>query len=150
MFPKNSRIFGSLIGLTFLAGAAAIPVLAQTTPTPSSPHQHTDFLKKLNLSPDQTQKIDTIRSNDKAQITQDKQALRQAEQQLQSLMAGTADDSQIKQQFSQVEALKQKLTEDKFSERLAIRDVLTPAQRQQLALLHPHREGTKHNAKPQQ
>jgi predicted methyltransferase len=47
-------------------------------------------LKDLNLKPEQIQQIKAIRSKFKNQMTQTKEAVRQAQQELQVLMADTA------------------------------------------------------------
>lgn len=91
------------------------------------------MLQELNLSPEQTQRIEAIQNQYRGQITQRKQAARQAQQELRDLLAGTASADQIRQKYRQVEALKQEVAQVRFDSMLAMREVLTPEQRRQFA-----------------
>lgn len=91
------------------------------------------LIQELNLTPDQTQRLQAIRDQDQDQISQRKQAARQARQELVDLMAGTASESQVREKYRQVEALKQQAEDARFDSLLAMREVLTPEQRRQFA-----------------
>lgn len=91
------------------------------------------LFQDLNLTPEQNQQIETIQNQDREQISQRRQALRQARQELVELMAGTASESQIREKYSQVAALQQQVSDLRFDSMLAMREVLTPEQRRQFA-----------------
>ena len=106
---------------------------AQNTEEQRRPNRHQAKFQELNLTPEQTQQIQTIESRYEDQMAQRKQAVRQAKQELVDLMAGTASESQVRQKYRQVEALKQQVADIRFDSMLAMREVLTPEQRRQFA-----------------
>lgn len=91
------------------------------------------WLERLNLTPDQKQRIQSIRQRYKDPLKQRRAALRQARQELRSLMAGNASQNQIQDKFRQVQSLQQQLAEVQFNSMSEIREILTPEQRQRLA-----------------
>lgn len=91
------------------------------------------WLKDLNLSPDQIQKIKQIRSQYQGRLTQERQAVQQAQQELRELMTGNASTEQVRHKFDQVQTLRQQLADTRMESMLAIRKVLNPEQRQKLA-----------------
>jgi len=96
------------------------------------PQRQENWLKELNLSPDQLQKIREIRKQYQGRLTEERQAVRQAQQELNQLMTSNAPTDQIRQKYDQVQALKQKLGDTRLESMLAIRDVLNAEQRQKL------------------
>lgn len=99
------------------------------------------LLSELNLSADQMNRIQQIRSRDRDQLNSDRDAARQAQQDLRTLMAGTASDDQIREKYSQVKALRTKIADAQFNSMLEIRDVLSPEQRQKFAQRMEQRRG---------
>jgi Spy/CpxP family protein refolding chaperone len=95
--------------------------------------QRGDIFRELNLSPEQTRQIQAIRDRYQGQLEQHKRAMRQEQQQLRSLMAGNASTEQIREQFRQLQAARQTLSEVQFNSFLEIRAVLTPQQRRKFA-----------------
>jgi Spy/CpxP family protein refolding chaperone len=91
------------------------------------------------LTPEQKAKIESIRAQSKDQSTRQREAFKQAQQELQTLMASNADSNQIRDKHNQVMAIKQQLETLQFESRLAMRDVLTPEQRAQLDQLMKQR-----------
>lgn len=106
--------------------------VAAQNPTPSPRQQpgKPGWLQNLNLTPQQMQQIKVIRTQSKDQISQKKQAIRQAQQELQALMAGTASQKQVRDKYNLLKTLKQQLADTQFNNTLAIREVLNPQQRQ--------------------
>ncbi len=122
---------GSAIVLTPpIAGLSS--VLSQSPPQ-SRRAEMRGWLKELNLSPEQIQQIKQIRSQYQGRLTQERQAVQQAQQELKTLMAGNASTEQIRQKFDQVQRLRQELAGTRMESMLAIRKVLNPEQRQKLA-----------------
>lgn len=95
-----------------------------------------NWLQELNLSKEQIQKIQQIRRQYQARLTQQRQAVKQAQQSLKDMMASeNASSEQIRQKFSQVQTLQQTLADTRMESMLAIRSVLNVEQRQKLTEL---------------
>lgn len=91
-----------------------------------------NWLRGLNLSPEQVQQIQEIRNQYQERLTTQQQAVRQTQQELKQLMASNASAEQIRQKFDQLQSLKQRLGETRMESMLAIRNVLNSEQRQKL------------------
>ncbi len=136
------RIFMISATMIALGGGIALakpsllsPQVVAQNPT-ASPHQQrgkSGWLQDLNLTPRQMQQIKTIRNQSKGQIAQKRQAARQAQQELQALMAGTGSQAQVRKKYNQLKTLKQQLADAQFNNTLAIREVLNAQQRQKFA-----------------
>jgi Spy/CpxP family protein refolding chaperone len=139
----------SLIAVTILSlGSAAV----LTNPNDLSAQAQPDFplaqrgdrnrlVQELNLSQDQVQRLEAIRQQYKDRITQQKQALSQAQQELRTLMAGTGSANDIRSKYNQVKGLRQQLADTRFESMLAMREVLNPQQRQRFVELMQNRRG---------
>lgn len=103
------------------------------------------LFQDLNLTPEQSQQIQAIQDQYQDQISQRRQAVRQARQELLELMASTAAESQIREKYRQVETLKQQVSDIRFDSMLAMRQVLTPEQRRQFAERMQNRHGNHNN-----
>ncbi|MGL5061764.1 MAG: Spy/CpxP family protein refolding chaperone, partial [Microcoleus sp.] len=94
----------------------------------------------LNLTADQKQRMQAIRDRYKDQISQRMQAVRQARQELTTMMSSaTANATQMRDKHRQVMALQQQLEEVRFESMMAMREVLTAEQRSRLAQLMQQR-----------
>lgn len=134
------------------APKALLPqMIAQTTEGKLHQAPHWDkIMQELNLTSEQTQKIQAIRTQYKDQIAQRHQAFLQAKRELKDLIIGTASEDQVREKHSQVEALEQQVREAKFDQMLAIRGVLTPEQRNQAAEIIQKRQADFRNRFRQQ
>jgi Spy/CpxP family protein refolding chaperone len=120
--------------------------IAQNTEEQSRPNRgKAQLFQELNLTPEQTQQIEAIQNQYQDQISQRRQAVRQARQELVELMASTASQNQIREKYRQVETLKQQVADIKFESMLAMREVLTPEQRRQFAERKQNRWGNYRN-----
>jgi Spy/CpxP family protein refolding chaperone len=130
------------LGSATAATAVSNPVEPQTIAQNQRPNRpggkQGGMFDRLNLSADQKQKMQAVRDRYKEQISQRMQAVRQARQELETMMAGTANASQII-------GLRQQLEEVQFESTLAMREVLTPEQRSQLAQMMQQRRQTAKN-----
>lgn len=99
------------------------------------------LFQSLDLTPAQIREIRAIQQRYQPQLTQRRQALRQAHQELNRLMAGETSDEQIRAKFQQVQQLRQQQAATHFESLLAMRSVLTPAQRRKFAELMQERQG---------
>jgi Spy/CpxP family protein refolding chaperone len=138
-FPILIVLMVSLAGAIapVFPGIAQIPAFSQRTVIGQSPRRvpllpMRGWLKDLNLSQEQLQKIREIRQQYQERFSQRRQAVSQAQQELKDLMAGNASAEQIRQKFSQVQTLQQQLADLRMESLLAIRAILTPEQRQKL------------------
>lgn len=143
----------ALLILTLGGATAAIavpnPLPAETIAQNQRPNRtggkEGGMFDKLNLSADQKQKMQAVRDRYKDQISQRMQAVRQARQELQTMMSGTATASQIRDKNTQISGLKKQLDDVRLESTLAMREILTPAQRTQLAELMKQRRETAKN-----
>ncbi len=91
------------------------------------------LMEDLNLSDQQQQQIQGIRDRYQPEINRLRDQMRQAHEQLRTLMTGSASESQISAQHDRVQQLHQQMGDLRFQSFMEIRNVLDPTQRQQLA-----------------
>ncbi|TAD74277.1 MAG: periplasmic heavy metal sensor [Oscillatoriales cyanobacterium] len=91
------------------------------------------MLRGLNLSAEQTQKLSQVREQFRNRMQQQRQSVETARQEMGRLMSGSASTDQLRQQHNRIQAEMQKMGDLRFESMLAMREILTPAQRQQLA-----------------
>lgn len=147
---RISAIAVLMLTLGSTAAAIAVPnplepdAIAQNQPRNRPGGKEGGMFEKLNLSADQKQKMQAVRDRYKDQIQGRLQAVRQARQELQAMMAGTDNSSQMREKNRQIMGLRQQLEEVKFESMLAMLEVLRPEQRSQLAqLMQQRRESAK-------
>ncbi len=87
------------------------------------------LVKELNLSQDQIQRLQQLRTASKGKNKERRQALRTAKQELSQLLQGNATSDQIRQKRQQVQSLQREVSDTNFENTLAIREILTPEQR---------------------
>ena len=137
------------LGSTTAAIAVPNPIEPQTVAQNQRPNRpggkEGGMFDKLNLSADQKQKMQAVRDQYKDQISQRMQAVRQARQELETMMAGTANASQMRDKHRQIMGLRQQLEDVQFESTLAMRELLTSEQRSQLAQLMQQRHETAKN-----
>jgi periplasmic protein CpxP/Spy len=146
MNRKHFRFSRYLSATLALALAIAMPVTL-TFPHPSRAQELGEapgkVLQQLNLSTQQLQQIKTIRERNSSEIRSSRQRLRQLQQEMQGLMAGTAPSDQVRSKFNELQSLKQQVAKLQFEQMLAMREVLTPQQRTQLAEAIKQRQGNR-------
>ncbi len=137
MFSRRTALLAALGSITLgsaIVVASPKPPFAghlfAQAPVEQRDRMRDGWLKDLNLTPDQMQKIRAIRSRYKDQLSQQRQAVQQAQKELKTLMVGNTSDDQIRQKYEQLKPLRQNLADTRFNSLLEIRDVLTPEQRQ--------------------
>ncbi|WP_448573007.1 Spy/CpxP family protein refolding chaperone [Trichothermofontia sp.] len=115
---------------------------AQASPPQMAQAQTSERLfQALDLTPAQIREIRAIQQRYAPQLTQGRQALRQAHQELSRLMATGTSNEQIRAKFRQVQQLRQQQAATHFESLLAMRSVLTPSQRRKFAELMQERQG---------
>ena len=90
------------------------------------------MLKQLNLSPEQLQKLKTIRDRNPNRMRELAQQSRQANKELRDLLVSTESSDVIRAKHTQVLSLQQELQTQHFERMLSMREILTPQQRSQL------------------
>lgn len=113
--------------------------------TTNEPHQQRGerggWMRDLQLTPQQMETIKHLPSQNKQAMSGQKQALRQAQEELRNLMAGDASPQQIRSKYNQVKVLKQQIADAQFENKLAIGEVLNSTQRQQFVQRMEQRRG---------
>ena len=152
MSPRHLSILATAVVLLGGAVAIASPLLRlqpiaqtptaspnqtpsnQATPDQTQPdRKDMGWLKDLNLSADQIQKMSAIRNQYQDKISQGRQSVRQSRQELQALMAGDATEAQIRAKYNEIKVLKQQVSDAQFESTLATRKILNPEQRRKFA-----------------
>ena len=118
--------------------------IAQNSPGARPQRRNKDgLLQQLNLTQQQMQQMQAIRQKYRSQIAPRHQALRQARQELVTLMNSTASASLIRSKNQQVEELQQQLQKLRFESMLEMREVMTPEQRTKFVQLMQQRRQQK-------
>jgi periplasmic protein CpxP/Spy len=104
-----------------------------------------NLVKELNLSPDQIQRLQQLRTNSKGKTKERRQALRIAKQELTQLLQGSANSDQIRQKRQQVQSLQREVADTNFENTLAIREILSSEQRVKLQQLMQQRRQNRRN-----
>ena len=143
------------LGSTAAAVAVPNPVEPQTLAQNQQPNRRAGkegrLFEQLNLSADQKQKMQAVRDRYKDQISQRMQAMRQAREEMETMMSGTDNASQIREKHRQIMGLRQQLEEVKLESMLAMREVLTSEQRSKLAqLMQQRRQAVKNRMQNRQ
>jgi periplasmic protein CpxP/Spy len=99
-----------------------------------------EALKSLNLSAEQKEKIASIRKSGKEANKEARAALMDARKKGDELLKSDAKKEELVAHFESTQTLRNKLAKARFEMMLAVRDVLTPEQRQKFrAFLESHK-----------
>jgi Spy/CpxP family protein refolding chaperone len=99
------------------------------------------LMQQLNLTPEQKQQLREIQQEYSSQIEQQHRELARAQQELATMLIGTTPSGEIRQQYAQVETLRQEHGALRFESMLEMRDVLNPQQRRQFGQVMQQRRG---------
>jgi periplasmic protein CpxP/Spy len=91
------------------------------------------MFQRLNLTPEQIQKMRSIRQQYKDPIREQQRSVKEARRAMQQTFGSASSSSAVLSEFQTVQQKQQSLNQLRFKSLLAIREVLTPTQRQQLA-----------------
>jgi Spy/CpxP family protein refolding chaperone len=97
------------------------------------PKRMGQMFQRLNLTPEQIQKMRSIRQQYKDSIREQQRSVREARRAMQQNFGSASPSSAVLSEFQAVQQKQQSLNQLRFKSLLAIREVLTPTQRQQLA-----------------
>jgi periplasmic protein CpxP/Spy len=113
--------------------AAMSDTSAQTTAQQVRPGKRGGLFQQLNLTPEQRQKLKEVRKEYQSQIRDRQRSAQQAQREMRSLLVGSASGETVRAKFSEFQQFQQSAAKLRFDSILAMREVLTPAQRKQLA-----------------
>lgn len=97
--------------------------------------------QQLDLTPEQSEQIETIQQQSQADTEPLRQEFQQAHAQMRSLLAGNANSDELRQQHQQIQTLHQQLGNQRFETMLQVREILTPEQRSSWAELSQKHHG---------
>lgn len=122
------------------SGSVLSETIAQASPEGRGGDRKANWLEQLNLTPEQSEQIRAIREQSKTENESLRQQMRQAREQMRSLLASDATPEQLRQQHNSMQELRQQLSDRRFETMLEMREVLTPEQRAQaLELMEQHK-----------
>lgn len=107
--------------------------IAQPTAKQVRPGRRGGLFQQLNLTPAQRQKLKEVRKQYQGQIRNRQRSAQQAQRDMRSLLVGSASAEIIRAKFTEFQQLQQAAAKLRFESILAMREVLTPTQRKQLA-----------------
>ena len=113
----------------------------ETAPPPNSVNQRRNdrakrmgqLFQSLNLTPDQRQKLKSVQQEYQSQIREQQRNVQEARQTMQQMLGSNTPSATVLAKFQDVQQMQQSLGQLRFKGLLAMREVLTPTQRQQLA-----------------
>ncbi len=105
------------------------------------------LVQELNLSPDQTQRLQQLRKNAQGKNKERRQALQTTKRELTQLLQGNGSSNQIRQKRQQVQNLQREIADTNFENTLAIREILTPDQRVKLQQIVAQRRQNRRSLK---
>lgn len=88
------------------------------------------ILQQLNLTPDQFKQLSAVRRQYQPSIRDRAKIVRTSQAELRRVLASSASEAEVKQKYQQVQQLRQELQQLRFESLLAMRQILTPQQRQ--------------------
>lgn len=111
----------------------SLDILAQAKGDSSSRDRESQWLRELNLSADQMQKIAAIRRRYRDRIDQNRNRMKQEMSSFHQLMSSDASADEVRQRYNQIKALRQETGDLRFESLLETREVLTVEQRRKFA-----------------
>jgi Spy/CpxP family protein refolding chaperone len=103
------------------------------------------WLEQLNLTEQQQQEIQAIRDRYQTQMQASRDQMRQNMERMSQMMGGNTSDNDLRNQHNQILQARQEIGQMQFEQMLAIRNVLTPEQRQQFAQSMQQRRENREN-----
>jgi periplasmic protein CpxP/Spy len=113
-----------------------LPVQAQATSSNnpvSEGKRMGQFFQSLNLTPDQRKKLKSVQQEYQGQIREQQRNVQEARQTMQQMLGNNTPSATVLAKFQDLQQMQQSLGQLRFKSLLAMREVLTPTQRQELA-----------------
>ena len=99
------------------------------------------LLQQIDLNSEQTQQIEAIQEQFRSENEALWQEMQDNRQQMETLLSSDTSNEELRQQYQQLQSLRQQLSDNRFENMLQIRDVLTPEQRSELAQIMEQKRG---------
>lgn len=122
-----------ILATLLLSFGSSVALTEPSSLTVQNVAQNNQSVKPPNLTPEQARQVGEARDRYKDQIAQRNRELRQAQEELDSLMSGSASESEVRSKYRQVAELRQQIEDLRFESMMAVRSLLTPEERRQLA-----------------
>lgn len=133
-----------VLATLLLSFGSSIALTEPSSLTVQTVAENNESVKPPNLTPEQARQVGEARDRYRDQIAQQMQQLHQAQQELDELMSGSASEMEVREKYSKVAALRQKIEDLRFESMIAVRSLLTPEERHQLAdYLQQQRENSR-------
>lgn len=135
------------MGISFHAVALPNPVINSTIKiTQNTPplkqrweNKGDKLMEKLNLSAEQQQQIESIRSKYQPEIDNVKEQMQSEREKMSAMMKNNESQDNLRSQHQEIVALQQKMNNLRFESLLETREVLTLEQRQQFSQMMSER-----------
>ena len=88
-------------------------------------------MRDMNLTPEQMERLQTIRTEQKAEIEKTRDALHQAHEEMRDLIGSEVDEATIREKYRQVSSLRQEMADLRFNSMMEMRKTFTLEQRRQ-------------------
>lgn len=135
-----------ILATLLLSFGSSIALTEPSSLTAQTVAENNESVKPPNLTPEQARQVGEARDRYRDQIAQQMQQLHQAQQELDELMSGSASEREVREKYSKVAALRQKIEDLRFESMMAVRSLLTPEQhRQLLEYLQQQRENSRNH-----
>jgi Spy/CpxP family protein refolding chaperone len=105
-------------------------IVANNSTATNSSQQSIGLFQRLNLNQEQQQQIRRIHQQYKRQIRKKRHSIDKLQQQLSNMMVGTEPVELLRAKNERLSVLRQEIGALRFESMLAIRNILTPQQRQ--------------------
>lgn len=121
-----------VLGVAFITSLVALnPALARGGKGGRGGNEcHAKMVEELNLSAEQKQKLNEIRTEFRKTLPEKRKAMKAAREELQTVLRGSASADEARKKFQDLKQKEDTFTEARFEKVLAIRALLTPEQRQ--------------------
>lgn len=111
-----------------LVGALALPA-AEALARKREGGQRGGMMKELNLTAEQKQKMQELRSGDREKMQNKRKEMQAARDALDAAMKGNASEKEIWGKFDDLQKVQAKFAKERFEKVMEIRSLLTPEQR---------------------
>jgi periplasmic protein CpxP/Spy len=105
--------------------------LAQMTQRGKRKGERGDFMEKLNLTTEQQQQMQSIRTKYQPQMDSIREEIHSEREKLRQMMTNNSSPDSLRSQHNKISSLNQKMGDLRFQSMLEMREVLTSEQRQQ-------------------
>ena len=94
-------------------------------------HEHQEILKRLNLTKEQKEKLEKIRSSAQTQMKALREKKRATRKKMKDAFSTETSKDELKKIHGEMQAIKAQLSSARFERMMAIREILNPDQRKE-------------------